>query len=59
MAFVVVGGAQVPFIITIPSFPFNCFFSLAVFKSGKLQMNVWGYYNGSSISHLLGHSSQL
>ena len=33
MAFIVVGGVWAPFIIAIPSFPFNCFLSLAVFIS--------------------------
>ena len=33
-ALVGIGGAQAPFIIAIPSFPFNCFLSLVVFISG-------------------------
>ena len=36
-----VGGVQAPFTITIPSFPFNCFLSLAVFISGQLQDKVF------------------
>ena len=35
MVFVIVEGAQAPFIVAVPSFPFNCFLSLAVFISGQ------------------------
>ena len=36
IVFVVVGGVWAPFIVAIPSFPFNCFLSLDVFTSGQL-----------------------
>ena len=42
MALMVVGGVQAPFVIVIPSFPFNCFLSLAAFISGQLQMKCLG-----------------
>ena len=42
MVLIVVGGVWAPFIDAIPSFPFNCFLSLEVFKSGQLQMKCSG-----------------
>ena len=40
-AFAVVGGAQAPIIFAIPSFPFNCFLSLAVFISQAVMDEVF------------------
>ena len=34
--------AQAPFVITVPSFPFNGFLSLAVFMSGQLWIKCSG-----------------
>ena len=42
MALIIVGGVWAPFIVAIPSFPFNCFFSLEVFTSRQLQMKCSG-----------------
>ena len=38
---VIVRGVQAPFIIAIPSFPFNCFLSLEVFTSRQFQMKMF------------------
>ena len=40
--FVIVQGVQAPFIDAVPSFLFNCFFSLEIFTSGQLQMKCSG-----------------
>ena len=40
--FIAFGGVWAPFIVTVPSFLFNCFLSLAVFMSGQLQIKCLG-----------------
>ena len=42
MALVVVGEVWAPFIVAIPSFPFNCFLSLVDFINGQLWMKCLG-----------------
>ena len=42
MALMVVGGVQAPFIVAIPSFPFNCFLYLAgQFSCLDLKSGFW------------------
>ena len=42
VTFIVVGGVWAPFIDAVPSFLFNCFLSLEVFKSRQLQTKCSG-----------------
>ena len=42
MVLVIVREVQTPFINAVPSFPFNCLFSLEVFTSRQLQMKCPG-----------------
>ena len=41
MALVVIGGVQAPFIVALPSFPFNCFLSLAAFHKRAITDKVF------------------